>query len=310
MATNGGSPFGANLPGLHPLKAALLVGGLLDADGTPLEQLRTSYGIVPTGGLFDHHDLRTGERILRRTGLVEERDGCLYRAGHGLAALIHLDSAEAITALLGLWLSRDSPLWLSAAVGSGELEEYLVPDTDQALLEELIPDPEQREAFLLAHGETFDSELRSALGELGELRVVEAYRSSLADAGRGDLQEQVVRLSELDDRLGYDVRGPIISGGHNRIEVKTSASRGSAVRFFLSRNEARVGLRDENWSLVVCRPVSEEDTEVVGHCRAATLEAFLPRDKHDAGKWASAEIVLDVGLLEPGVPPCQLSRRA
>src|SRR5947209_4805544 len=166
-------PYDRYLPGLHPLKAAIVVGRLLDADGTPVEQVRTAYGVVPTGGLFDFRDLVHGERILRDVGLVKERDGCLYRSGDGLVTLIHLDSEEATTALLGLCLSRDAPLWLSAAVGSGELEEYLVPDSDHALLEELIPDPEQREAFLLAHGETFDPEQRSALGERGELCVVD-----------------------------------------------------------------------------------------------------------------------------------------
>lgn len=302
-ATNGAGDALSRMPGLHALRAALKVGELLDPERTSLAALRNAYSRVPSGGLFEMRDLVRGEEVLRACKLVYEEDGHLLRSDNRIATLLTLDDEMGTSTLLGVYLDQVPPPWLTAAASGDEFEEHLIPGEELLKLERILVDPDAREAFLLAHGQRVDPAARTALGALGEVAVLDTYRGALTDAGQAARVEEVVRVGEIDDRLGYDVVGPVLSGGKNRMEVKTTKSTASVIRIVLSRNEARYGLADPAWSLVVCHALDDERAEVVGHCKAGALEPHLPADRTTRGRWSSVEIMIEFDELKPGLPP-------
>jgi hypothetical protein len=147
-----------------------------------------------------------------------------------------------------------------------------------------------------------DPSTRSELGTLGERFVAEAARSQLRELGRTDLAVKVRHVSLISDQLGYDVVTPRVSGDVLRLEVKTTRRATSQqTRVFISRNEAKVALRDSAWRLVVCRDSGEGQFDFVGWCRGSALSALLPKDA-PRGRWESAVLTLGAGCLEKGFP--------
>jgi hypothetical protein len=133
--------------------------------------------------------------------------------------------------------------------------------------------------------------------------VVEACRTQLAAAGQAELAKRVVRVSRRSDQLGWDVDAPRVSGGRRKLEVKTSKAQGPTVRFYLSRNEARVGQQDPDWALVFCRADRDDAVEVVGWCGMEVVTPLLPADRDEGGRWEKVRVTLDERDLKTGLPP-------
>lgn len=150
-------------------------------------------------------------------------------------------------------------------------------------------------------------EARRDFGALGEIAVLERARIDLIDLGHRSLADQVSRVSLLDDTLGYDVLAPSISGHARLLEVKTSRLQqppSAIVRFYISRNEFRVGTsRRDEWALVSCELPAEKGEGAItfAWCRASSFAPYLPEDA--GGRWEQARVDLPRHLLTPGLPP-------
>ena len=153
--------------------------------------------------------------------------------------------------------------------------------------------------------EEVDVNRRAVTGEKGELAVVRWCVAELTDLGRLDLAGEVVRVSIISDRFGYDVTAPTLGGDARLLEIKaTAASAGKTFRFVLSRNEYEVGRRAPGqWAMVAC-VMEGDDTAVLGWCRAAELERYLPDDGN--GRWTEAQVALPTSALLAGAPSAVL----
>lgn len=145
------------------------------------------------------------------------------------------------------------------------------------------------------HGET---------GNAGEEAVLALVRSDLEALYRPDLASQCERVSLVSDWFGYDITAPKVTGATRRLEVKTMSADGApaTVRFFLSRNEYDTGRANPaEWAMVACwRSRETGQVDVLGWCRAATLNAYLPADQ--GGRWTEALIHMPVSVLTRGFP--------
>lgn len=251
----------------YQLRSAIIVARLIDDSGNTVGDVRAAYETAITQGIHPAEQLRIGEAILLRLGLLVEIDGSL-RPLPGLAVLARLSEDEALHVL---------------AVASG------ATPTDLAL-------------YGAASDESsgmFDPALLAALGAAGEEEVVRACRDELLGLDRPDLAAQVQRVSLISDALGYDVVAPRINGAPRLLEVKTEARPSSGVfRFFLSRNEYDVG-RLQQWALVACVG-SASVMEVIGWCRSATLRQYLPDDRN--GRWTEAVVRVPMTVFVDGLP--------
>lgn len=283
----------AGTPPAHVLRAALHVARQVDAEGAPVPSVHAGYTHYSSGGVYPPEDLRLGEQLLLALRLLREEDGHLYPSGD-VGEVIAAADPDAHELLLVRALEFTQPAWLT--------EHESAPEEVAATVAQLIPDPERREAFLLALGATFDDSARTALGSRGEDAVVELLKDELIGFGRESLANDVRRVSLVSDALGYDIVAPRLDETKRRIEVKTSGRAGEGlVRIYLSRNEAEVGRRDPAWSLVVCRLGADDAILIVGWCRGSALEPYLPSDR-PAGRWVQAELEIPEAILIAGLP--------
>ena len=75
------------------------------------------------------------------------------------------------------------------------------------------------------------------LGLKGEMLVIKYEKERLIKAGRSDLAEKIIHVSQIEgDSAGYDIRSYEPDGAHRFIEVKTTRG-GAATSFFISPNE-------------------------------------------------------------------------
>jgi hypothetical protein len=102
--------------------------------------------------------------------------------------------------------------------------------------------------------------------------------------------------------LGYDVVSPTVGSEPWRIEVKTTRSKASMVRTIVTRNEARIGITDPRWILLICFQSNAGHHEVLGWCRASVLQSVLPKDVSKDAQWLSARVALDRASLNEGLP--------
>lgn len=258
----------------------------------------SSFGRAATDGLFQTGDLVDGLDLLVELGLVLVVDGRII-PGDGLSEFARVPRSAAVSVAVDLHLSNHPPTWLQTAASGASVISAFVPTDDLACLVHLIPDPAEREVLLLGAARRVDSDHLAAIGAAGETAVVAGFESQLLAADRPDLAAGVRRVSLISDQLGYDVTAPMPTGEVLRVEVKATVS-DAVGRFFLSRNEARVGTLDDAWRLVVCRVV-EGQGSVVGWCRYSAIRAQLPVDCHP-GRWATTEVTLCLDDLTPGLP--------
>jgi Domain of unknown function (DUF3883) len=291
----------SRLPGIHTLRAALTVTGLVDADGSGIDDLHASYPHVPTGGLLSSEDLLRGEELLLQVGLLLT-DGTKIRADERLAMLASAPLNEGQELLLAMILENAPPLWLGAAVEDGELRPELISDEDDRVLKQVFDDSEERERILLNQGARVDPDALKHLGNLGERYVYETYREIVA-AGGGNVDE-VLWVARFSDRHGYDVSVPREAPSKHRCEVKTTRSLGSTFTVKVSRHEIETG-KDYpfEWVLVTCRADDDDQVEAIGWTRVEALEPLLPKDQHPAARWSVVEVELRVDDLTPGLPP-------
>ena len=287
-------------PTAYQLQAAILSARAMASGGANHEVLRASYEKVVSGGLFRTRDLEAGQDLLERAQLLRvDEDRCT--PSEELLRLRNLPDDLAAELLLQEILAADPPLWLYAAVTEDSVRWENVPDDDANALSQLFAEAERREAILLALGRVVDQRRLKELGSAGEDAVVAACRKHLEDRGRADLAAVVDRVSLRSDQLGYDVTSPDTGGLRHRIEVKTTQGIPGDFEFYLSRNEATVGLRDPMWSLVAVRRTLASEFEVFGWCRAAAFAPYLPQDG-DRGRWESVRITMPDELLASGLP--------
>jgi hypothetical protein len=247
----------------HILRAALHVAALIDSYGSSVLAAQHNYGHYPSGGIYPPEDLRLGEELLIRCGLLRNESGILYPTQE-LVALLASPEPDAIELLLGRTLSSVQPI-------SSNQDEASVEGVMRTI-EEILPDPDRREAFLLAAGRRYSASAQVALGNQGEEAVANMARSDLQEFGRPDLASQVRRVSCFSDQLGYDVVAPRIDHGVRRLEVKTMGhSENEVLHFFLSRNEVDTGRRESSWALVVCQLEVDKSITVLGWCRGCCV---------------------------------------
>jgi Domain of unknown function (DUF3883) len=291
---------------LHLLHAAIHCARVIGAKAAAESKIFAAYEALPTGGLFPLTSLLGGHAILARAKLIETR-GEVCHPAQELPELAGLPDDVAVELLLQRLLTTERPLWLFRTVETGEVPWEVVAEPTARLLIELYPSDEQREAILVALARKVDEQRLRELGVAGEQLVVEACRAHLQGRGRYDLAARVHQVSLIDDTLGFDITAPDCAGVRHRLEVKATAALPGRVQFYLSRNEARVGLGDRNWSLVVVRRTFDLSLEIAGWTTAAPLHPALPDDKPGAtaelhGEWASARLAVADNVLTPGLP--------
>jgi hypothetical protein len=302
MVVDSHSGLAEALPTRHQLRAALRVMRALDHPTTRLVDLRHAYLTLPSGGVFHVDDLIAGEALLAECGLVG-RDADLLTVSSAFAAILDLQEDAALEVLLLKVLATRAPVWLAAAAADEQLRSEFIPDREADALVRLVPDPEQREALLLAAHRTVDQQARTQIGEAGEELVVQEARRELRRLGRPDLAARVCRLSLVSDELGYDVRLPRLDGRAWRAEVKATQSTRPSLRLYLSRGEAEAARRLPDWVLVICHIPSNGPSEVIGWCSFGTLRCYFPQDQHQHGRWDSVRVMLAPAELTAGLPP-------
>jgi hypothetical protein len=282
-------------PPAHIIRAALHAGGLIDAFGSPVPAARSTYLLYPSDALYPPGDLRLGEKVLIDCGLLVEKEGLLFPTP-ALKELLSIDEDMAISIVF------ERAILAVCSLSHVSLDNELsrrIADVAQ----ELIRNPERREAILISFGRKYDDSLRQTLGLLGEEAVVSQAREELVEIGREDLAAEVRRVSEFADDLGYDIVAPRLNG-NRRLEVKTSGrDKPGLLHFFISRTEIEWGLEDSDWALVVCRVSVDNTIEITGWCSAITLEPYLPSDSAGS-RWISTELEVPETLFRPGLPPC------
>jgi hypothetical protein len=295
----------ATTPTVYQLRAALLAGRLVPESGCSVDSLRNSYPSVATGGMFRPDDLQAGESLLEKTELLR-RSGQWVERTAPCAYVCALPDDVAVEVMLQLVLVADPPLWLFSAVVDDDVHWEQIPTQDALALGRALANAERREALLLQLGRRVHEDRNRALGLEGELWVEAACRQRLLEQGREDLAREVFRVSALSDQLGYDISSPDIAGHRHRIEVKAASGVGgmdSHVQFFISRNEARVGVADPGWSLVAVRKdVLSGQMSLLGWCRVEQFANELPTDNVEWISWASAKVNLAEAALSSGLP--------
>ncbi len=293
----------AAAPTHHQVAAAVLAAERLSLDGTHLDVARHSYRAV-TGGLYRSRDLLAGEGVLVEAGLLVRTDEDILvfdERGRHLRGLSPADGRELV---LAAWLESQKPAWLFGAIADGDVAWEYVPDEARETVERVVGgDRRLLDAFLECRVGKVDPERNAETGRLAEVAVAQAATAELAASGFDALAEEVRRVSEINDCAGYDVSAPRRDRTTRHMEVKGSRTESEIVQIHLSRNEARRGLADPDWSLVVCRVSPEDVVQICGWMPASSFEDELPHDQPGRARWGSA--VIDVALtdLNFGLPP-------
>ncbi len=241
-----------------------------------------------------NHEVAAALAVARRVDLIGNDAATLARGLQHAATQGHwpyddLDRGRLLLTRAGLLVVDGTTVVASEALRS----VAGMPDHEAlSLLYELI---------VAAVSTTRHSAPREEVGTTAEALVVDECRSQLARLGRSDLENDVQRVSLVSDMLGYDVAAPLIGGAARMLEVKGSTRFGGGIfEFYLSRNEFQVGTRNPGqWWLVACCVDATEAT-VIGHCSAAAMSPFLPRDER--GRWTEALVRMPSHLLAKGLP--------
>lgn len=144
-----------------------------------------------------------------------------------------------------------------------------------------------------------DQAVLSQIGLQGELFVLSQIRSQVDP----DSLRRVIHVSEGDDTAGFDILAPSVRDPsvQVRLEVKTTFRPGQFARFFITRNEARVGAMSENWFLVFVRK-SKSGLEISGHLTFSDIEHLLPSDNYSEIQWSQGMGNIDFRDLRRGLP--------
>ena len=287
----------------HLIEASQIVGRLVNRGiPTEIDDLRTSFYSVPTGGRFSVNDFLQGLKILHSIGLVEYVSGTLS-ALPALARYCEMPLNGAIEQVVFSYIVDSRALWLHAGMlDDGTFASEVVPTDSLRWMDGLLDDRILRDEILLAAARKVDSERMAKVGLLGELAVISAIKASYKDRGRVDLDSSIRHVSMISDELGYDIQCSTVDGQSLRkLEVKTCSEVGE-LRIYLTRNECRRGLTDSEWRLVVCT-LKGDEVEVAGWCLIGHVREALPLDGGKwRGRWETASMVLSTSQIVPGLP--------
>jgi len=281
----------AGLPTRHAIRAALRVAALIDPQGSPVVAARETYWHVASGGTLPPPDLTMGEALLVDLGLAVVHDDSIRRTPL-LDALLEGDEESAAASIVIASVDEHPDVALL------DLEHV------QARVAECIHDRLQQRDALTVILTKFDDTHRRLVGEIGEEIVFHAARAELADAGHLELAARVRLVSLVSDAYGYDIVAPRAHGADRLLEVKATTSiSDSQATVHLSRNEADVGSRRDNWMLVLCHihDAERRHGNIVGWAGYRELRSLLPTDR-TRGRWESASLTLDLANLVPGLP--------
>jgi hypothetical protein len=240
------------------------------------------------------HQLRAAIRVARlidSSGNQQDDVSLAFR----MTATLGQHSPDALLAAQELLMSAGLLTTLNGAVhATPQLRQFVDLDDDDELLrifsELLVAD---------VH------DIRAETGAAGEDHITNVLRRELEQFGRADLAARVQRVSQLSDRLGYDIQAPMLAGpGLRRLEVKTQRNpQPGTFQFFITRHEYEVGKKHgTEWALVMCSiAAGADDVEIEGWCRAAALPAYLPDDRNS--RWTEARVRLPTTILIEGCPP-------
>lgn len=144
-----------------------------------------------------------------------------------------------------------------------------------------------------------DNRVNQITGLGGELAVIAWLREQLEP----DYVSRIVHVSLENDAAGYDIYSPSTRtlGSSTLLEVKTTTRPGPILRYFLSRNEAEIGARNENWHLVFVT-VRGGVHELAGFATMADIRQQLPSDPPGNSRWMSVELHMNSGDLNPNLP--------
>ena len=272
-------------PTLHAIQSAMQVALILGPGGSLQVEASESYWKRSGGGEFGPVDFGLGEQLLLDTGIIERR-------GPSLVPLIDL----------GILLDGDQGD-VAAFICSRVSLNLLDSETSDLGLEDLIPDADRRAEVLGAMSRKFDDTMMKLVGQIGEEIVVSQCRRDLRKLGRADLARKVRQVSLEDDGAGYDIVAPRINRACRLLEVKATTTDVDPLKFYVSRNEATVGLGDRSWALVVCVDINVENRsgEILGWIPGHRLIQDLPQDS-SRGSWQSAKLTIPREELNPGMP--------
>lgn len=144
-----------------------------------------------------------------------------------------------------------------------------------------------------------DQTAQALLGAQGELAVMRDLHEKVLP----DLRDKIRQVSLVSDHFGYDIEAPsrFEERGLMALEVKTSSRPGDYFKFFLSRNEYRVGLETEYWSLVFVQMVGSK-FEVLGHLPHSEIKSRVPKNIDNGFVWESASGAVHKNEIFPGLP--------
>ena len=272
-------------PTLHAIRSAMQVALILGPEGSLQVEASESYWKRSGGGEFGPVDFGLGEQLLLDTEIIERR-------GPSLVPLIDL----------GILLDGDigdAVAFICSRI-SLDLVDIKTSDWD---LENLIPDSERRAEVLGAMSRKYDDTIMKLVGQIGEEIVVSQCRHELGKLGRADLARKVRQVSLEDDGAGYDIVAPRIGGASRMLEVKATTSDVDPLDFYVSRNEATVGLGDKSWAIVVCVNINVKDRsgEILGWIAGHRLTQDLPQDS-PRGNWQTAKLSIPRDQFNPGMP--------
>lgn len=145
----------------------------------------------------------------------------------------------------------------------------------------------------------FDAKHLVELGKKGEDAVLSELFASLPK----HLHTRIRHTSLTDDSAGYDILGLSLADPNRQVflEVKASCRGGQTFSFYLSRNEATVGKRNPNWSIILVK-IIDNVSEILGRVKFDVIEQLLPIDTSPNARWESAHISLDPRMIIPGLP--------
>jgi hypothetical protein len=284
-------------PTRHILDAAIEVAAILGGSPKAEAQMRESFRLNSSGGLFGVSDLQSGQRLLVQLGLVRY-DGDRFYPLYPLGQLVRDGQLKELGFLiLESSLATTAPAWL---FGSPKELDILCPDNIKRVIDGVLS-PEERESLLLAAAQRVNPLRNVEIGSKAEEFVLEQIQTQLDTCGCQELISKVSRVSLVSDYLGYDLVAPSSDGRTLRIEVKGSAG-GLWSGFHLSRGQAQAAQRDPNWFLVFC-DLSRPLTTLIGHLQWAEIAAHVPVDAPDScGTWQHVHLRFSRSIYREGLP--------
>lgn len=219
------------------------------------------------------------------------QDFCKRTLGPGTSYYDRMRVAERLIEAGSLYVSdgkyrlgtlRDEP-WLVEALTEGSDRAWTIVDSFP--VRQVKFDPENL--------------INRITGLEGEEFVVDLLNKQLP---RG-ITSRIEHVSLKDDSAGYDIASPSTSDPERTVllEVKTTTRPGQYLRYFLSRNEADVGLRHQNWFLVFV-VVRHGAHELAGFASMSAIRHELPVDPPGNTHWMSARMESSISDLRPNLP--------